>query len=178
VDVRVLCATHRDLKSMVAAATFREDLYYRLAVAQIRLPPLRERPEDIPLLVPFFLKRHGGAPRAIDPEALALLTARAWPGNVRELENFVMNLLLFDREGSRLTVELVRRVLEVEGEGPAPAAEEPAPAAGGIRQNLESYERRLIQQALERSGGNKAQAARDLGVGIRTLYKMLDRLGL
>ena len=178
VDVRVLCATHRDLKAMVAAGTFREDLYYRLAVAQIRLPPLRERPEDIALLVPYFLKRHGGAPREIDPEALALLSSRPWPGNVRELENFVMNLLLFDREGSRLTADMVRRVLDVEGEAPPAAAEEPADEPGGIKARLENYERRLIQQSLERAGGNKAKAARDLGIGVRTLYKMLDRLGL
>jgi transcriptional regulator with GAF, ATPase, and Fis domain len=178
VDVRVLCATHRDLKGMVAAGTFREDLYYRLAVAQIRLPALRERPEDIALLVPYFLKRHGGTARAIDPEALALLTARHWPGNVRELENFVMNLLLFDRDGSRLTADLVRRVLDVEGEAPQPPPDEPGPAGGSIKDRLESYERKVIQQALERAGGNKAQAARDLGVGVRTLYKMIDRLGL
>ncbi|HZJ71789.1 MAG TPA: sigma-54 dependent transcriptional regulator, partial [Planctomycetota bacterium] len=178
VDVRVLCATHRDLKAMVAAGTFREDLYYRLAVAQIRLPPLRERPEDIALLVPYFLKRHGGAPREIDPEALALLSSRPWPGNVRELENFVMNLLLFDRQGSRLTADMVRRVLDVEGEAPPAAAEEPADEPGGIKARLENYERRLIQQSLERAGGNKAKAARDLGIGVRTLYKMLDRLGL
>ena len=178
VDVRVLCATHRDLRAMVAASSFREDLYYRLAVAQIRLPPLRERPEDIPLLVPYFLKRHGGSPRAIDPEALALLSSRPWPGNVRELENFVMNLLLFDREGNRLTADLVRRVLEVEGEVAPAEVEEPADEPGGIKLRLENYERRLIQQALERAGGNKAKAARDLGIGVRTLYKMLDRLGL
>jgi transcriptional regulator with PAS, ATPase and Fis domain len=92
----------------------------------------------------------------------------------------VMNVLLFDREGSRLTGELVRRVLDVEGESPrVPADEDGAGSAeGSIKARLESFERRAIQQALERSGGNKAQAARDLGVGVRTLYKMLDRLGL
>jgi transcriptional regulator with GAF, ATPase, and Fis domain/tetratricopeptide (TPR) repeat protein len=201
VDVRVLCATHRDLKEMVVDGGFREDLYYRLAVAQVRLPPLRERSEDIALLLPHFLERHDGGVRSLDPEALALLQAHGWPGNVRELENFVMNLLLFDREGTRVTAALVRRVLGDAVAGDAPtlpssrsgdhgsgASDVPdvadaadavdAAEAAGLKERMEAYERRLVREALERVGGNKARAARELGVGVRTLYKMLERLGL
>ncbi|HEX5009074.1 MAG TPA: sigma 54-interacting transcriptional regulator, partial [Planctomycetota bacterium] len=177
VDVRILCATHRDLRKLVAEGRFREDLYYRLAVAQIRLPPLRERGEDIALLLPHFLERHGGQARAVDPEALALLRGQGWPGNVRELENFAMNLLLFDREGTRVTAEQVRRLLAA-GTGEAPALPDAAPAGGALRERVDAYERRLIEEALARAGGSKSAAARDLGVGIRTLYKMLERLGI
>ena len=177
VDVRILCATHRDLRQWVAEKRFREDLYYRLAVVQIRLPPLRERGEDIALLLPHFLQRHGGAARAVDPEALALLRAQGWPGNVRELENFAMNLLLFDREGTRVTAEQVRRLLAA-GTGEVPAAPDPGDASGSLKERLDAYERRLIEEALQRAGGSKSAAARDLGVGIRTLYKMLARLGI
>ncbi|MHC5209082.1 MAG: sigma 54-interacting transcriptional regulator [Planctomycetota bacterium] len=190
VDVRILCATHRDLKEMVGENTFREDLYYRLAVAQVRLPPLRDRAEDIALLMPHFLEQHGGGARSIDPEALAIMQACDWPGNVRELENFVMNLLLFDREGTRVTPALVRRVLGEGGAAPGgggtttgdvgeaagPGGGEPS--GGGLKDRLAEYERRLVSDALERAGGNKARAARELGVGVRTLYKMLERLGL
>jgi DNA-binding NtrC family response regulator len=188
--VRVLCATHRDLKEMVAEGTFREDLYYRLAVAQVRLPPLRERTEDIALLLPHFLERHGGGARSLDPEALAILQACSWPGTVRELENFVMNVLLFDRAGARVTAALVRRVLGeggASGAGLAAAAtraadataDEPgAPTDGSFKERMARHERRLVHAALERAAGNKARAARELGVGVRTLYKMLERLGL
>jgi transcriptional regulator with GAF, ATPase, and Fis domain len=187
VDVRILCATHRDLKQMVADGGFREDLYYRMAVAQIRLPPLRDRAEDIALLLPHFLERHAGGVRSVDPEALAMLQAQAWPGNVRELENFVMNLMLFDRDGTCVTKALVRRVLgevvsDPAGEASVAAGTRDAPvpeaADGGLKERLAEYERRLVTDALERAEGNKARAARELGVGVRTLYKMLERLGL
>ncbi|MBM3984638.1 MAG: GAF domain-containing protein, partial [Planctomycetes bacterium] len=178
VDVRILCATHRDLRKLVAEGRFREDLYYRLAVAQIRLPPLRERSEDIALLLPHFLKRHGGGERQVEPEALAILRAQPWPGNVRELENFAMNLVLLDRDGARVSAGQVRRLLGgAAGAGDA-AAGEAASGAGALPQRVEAFERRLVEEALQRAGGNKAAAARDLGVGLRTLYKMLDRLGL
>ncbi len=178
VDVRVLCATHRDLKVLVAEREFREDLYFRLAVVKVQLPPLRERSEDIPLLLGHLLQRHGGGTRTIEPEAQALLAAQPWPGNVRELENFSRNLLLFDREGTRVGAALVRRLLSGGGVDPIPAAvAAPGDASLPIRSRLEAFERSLVEEALAKSGGNKAQAARELGVGIRTLYKMLERLG-
>jgi transcriptional regulator with GAF, ATPase, and Fis domain/predicted negative regulator of RcsB-dependent stress response len=179
VDVRILAATHRDLTQMVAEQSFREDLYYRLAVAQIQLPPLRERTEDIALLLPHFLERHGGSARPIDPEALAILSARPWPGNVRELENFAMNLLLFDREGERVSAPLVRRLLAGAGEGVPDISEADAPTDGGsLTDRVQAFERNQLLEALQTAGGNKTAAARALGIGVRTLYKKLERVGL
>jgi transcriptional regulator with GAF, ATPase, and Fis domain/Flp pilus assembly protein TadD len=177
VDVRILCATHRQLEQRVTEGEFREDLYYRLAVARVELPALRERKEDVALLLPHFLEIHGGAPRSVDPEALALLESRPWPGNVRELENFVMNLVLFEKDGDHLSVELVSRLLgEARGEG-ALAVEEVAPAGDGpLKARLEAFERAQVEGALQAAGGNKAAAARALGVTVRTLYKMIERL--
>lgn len=179
VDVRILSSTHRDLKQMVADNTFREDLYYRLAVAQIQLPPLRDRTEDIALLLPHLLERHGGSARPVDPEALAILSGQQWPGNVRELENFAMNLLLFDREGERVTARLVRQLL-------AGSGQDESDQVGGhegrdglpLSERLLAYERDQLTAALLAAGGNKAAAARSLGIGIRTLYKKLERVGL
>ena len=178
VNVRVLCATHRRLGEMVSSGEFREDLFFRLAVAQVELPPLRERAEDIGVLLPHLLERHGQPPRTIEPEALALLGAQPWPGNVRELENFVRTLLLFDREGESLSAAVVRRVLgrdhRSEFVSPAPQVESGAP----LKARMDAFERAQIQEALGRSEGNKAAAARELGVSVRSFYKMLERLGL
>ena len=180
VDVRILCATHRNLEQRVAEGLFRDDLYYRLAVARVALPPLRERPEDLALLLPHFLELHGSGARTIEPEALALLEARPWPGNVRELENFAMNLMLFDREGDHVSADLVRRLLG-EGRGLAgdpPVAPVVSAATGSLKDRLEAFELAQVRAALESSAGNKAAAARALGVPVRTLYKMIERLGI
>jgi transcriptional regulator with PAS, ATPase and Fis domain len=104
-----------------------------------------------------------------------MLRAQPWPGNVRELENLSMNLLLFDKEGTRVTGEQVARLL---GKAAAEVPSASGPATGSLHQQVEAHERRLVQEALRRAGGNKAAAARELGVGIRTFYKILDRLGL
>ena len=184
VDVRILCATHRRLEQRVKEGSFREDLYYRLVVARVELPALRERSEDLALLLPHFLEQHGGSPRSVDPEALALLEARPWPGNVREFENFVMNLVLFDRDGGRLTPELVSRLLgpgrEAALPGPhvAAGATQGGSGAGPLKARMEAFERLAVQSAMQAAGGNKAAAARALGVTARTLYKMLERLGI
>ncbi len=181
VDVRILCATHRDLSAMKETGGFREDLFYRLDVARIELPPLRERPEDVALLVPHFLERHGARSLTVEPEGLAILEQRPWPGNVRELENFVMTLLLFAKEHERIDADLVRRVLSVrDAEADIPAPTTPAADEGDrpLKARLEAFERQAIREALERTGGNKAQAARELGVGVRSLYKMIERLDI
>jgi DNA-binding NtrC family response regulator len=180
VDVRILAATHRDLKAMVSEGRFREDLFYRLAVAQIQLPALRDRPEDIAPLIAHFLEQNEVGPRSIEPEALVLLERQPWPGNVRELSNFVMNLLLFDREGGHISLELVRRILGPEaghGDDGGVAVTE-ASSGEFLKARLEAFERAQVRQALDDAGGNKSEAARRLGVGVRTLYKMLSRLGL
>jgi transcriptional regulator with GAF, ATPase, and Fis domain len=177
VDVRILCATHRQLEQRVTDGEFREDLYYRLAVARVKLPALRERKEDVALLLPHFLELHGGSPRSVDPEALALLESRPWPGNVRELENFVMNLVLFDRDGDHLTLGLVSRLLgAAKGEGVVAPEGLASGGDGPLKARLEAFERAQVQGALEAEGGNKAAAARALGVTVRTLYKMIERL--
>lgn len=179
VDVRVLCATHRRLGEMVSSGEFREDLFFRLAVAQVELPPLRERAEDIGVLMPHLLERHGQPPRTIDPEALALLEAQPWPGNVRELENFVRTLLLFDGEGATLSEAVVRRVLGRDQRGELASPAVPQVESGTpLKARMDAFERAQIQEALGRSEGNKAAAARELGVSVRSFYKMLERLGL
>ncbi|GJM21088.1 MAG: hypothetical protein DHS20C15_10030 [Planctomycetota bacterium] len=178
VDVRILCATHRDLTALVEEGAFREDLYFRLAVGRLDLPPLRERSEDIAPLLEHFLERHGSGPRSVDPEALSLLRAQPWPGNVRELENLVMNLLIFDREGSRVGAELVARVLGPKLSSAAPEATGAVGRPGAsLKERLEAFERAQVEAALEAAGHVKAEAARQLKVSIRTFYKMLKRLG-
>jgi len=183
VDVRVLCATHRDLTDMIASGGFREDLYYRLAVGRVLVPPLRERLEDIAVLLPHFIERHQGGLRLVEPEAITLLEQHRWPGNVRELENFAMNVILLEPDATTVGPDTVRRLLRVPGgigpdaaEGAAGAAEETGD--GSLKERMEAYERRQIRAALERAGGNKSRAARELGINVRSLYKILARLGI
>jgi len=178
VDVRILSATHQRMVEMVTEGVFREDLFFRLAVAQVELPPLRDRTEDIAVLLPHLLERHGDQARTIEPEALALLEAQPWPGNVRELENFVRVLLLFDRDSTSLSAAAVKRVLGRERLSEVLEPAEPDESGTSLKSRMEVYERAQIQGALDRRKGNKAAAARDLGVSVRGFYKMLDRLGL
>jgi transcriptional regulator with GAF, ATPase, and Fis domain len=189
VDVRILCATHRNLRAMIETGEFREDLLYRLDVARIELPPLRERSEDIALLVPHFLERHGAKNIVLDPEGLALLERYQWPGNVRELENFVMTMLLFGRDDRRIDVSTVRQAMQIRDTEAEPRVELGGLAgaeAGGaldtaespLKARLDDFERQAIRDALLVSDGNKAQAARSLGVSVRSLYKMIERLDI
>jgi DNA-binding NtrC family response regulator len=169
VDVRILAATHRDLKDMVARGTFREDLYYRLAVIHLRVPPLRERPEDIPLLARAFLARHAarcGVSRPPASEALLdRLRAHPWPGNVRELENALESLVALSPDGV-LDLSLL----------PGPASAPPAPL--GLRQRVEAYEKGLVAEALRAARGNRTEAARLLGISRVTLHDKLNKYGL
>ncbi|MBF5041611.1 sigma-54-dependent Fis family transcriptional regulator [Aggregicoccus sp. 17bor-14] len=173
VDVRVLAATHRDLAEEVRAGRFREDLYYRLNVVHLRVPPLRERPEDIPALTQYFLsrfeERFGLAPVAPSPALLQRLSAYAWPGNVRELEHALESLLALSPDGE-LDLSLL------------PSAAVPAPGDGGaaltLKQRVDAYERGLVAQALRASGGNRTEAARALGVSRVTLHDKLKKYGL
>ena len=170
-DVRIVAATNRDLEAAVRASTFREDLYYRLAVFPIVVPPLRERPEDIPATTHALLAARGLGHDRITPDALAALAAHSWPGNVRELENALTRALVLA--------------------GPDPIAVEHLPAFGRAADvaantldallvpgfSLDSLERDLIQTALVKAGGNKAAAARLLGITRRRLYSRLESLG-
>jgi DNA-binding NtrC family response regulator len=166
VDVRVIGATNRDVQELVRAGRFREDLYYRLAVIPIRLPSLRERPEDIPLLAAHFVERAattlGKRIDGFDDEAMAWLTQHRWPGNVRELENVVERAVTLARGST-----IVLGDLKIEfASGVAPSA--------GPRPTLAELEREYIRRVLEETKGDKRAAARILGVSVRTLQRRAD----
>jgi DNA-binding NtrC family response regulator len=187
-DVRFIAATHRDLEAMVAAGQFRQDLLFRVNVLQIRIPPLRERREDIPVLCERFAAalgaQSGRRGLRFDTAALARLASLDWPGNVRELRNFVERLVVMADE-DLLTAALVERELgrlhrPVWGGSPLTAP--PAMAMVGGQLPLETQrrdtEKAAILDALRRTGDNRSQAARVLGIGRRTLYSKLRELGL
>lgn len=179
VDLRVIAATHRDLGAMVAAGGFRQDLYYRLDVIRLDLPPLRERLDDLELYARYFLGRLAGragvAARVLAPEALARLREHTWPGNMRELENVLERALVLST-GERIGLaDLPPLGQPVAAAGPAGDHPFVLPA-GGV--SLEALERDLLVQALERSGGNKSAAARLLGLTRRTLGYRLQKHGL
>jgi transcriptional regulator with GAF, ATPase, and Fis domain len=171
VDVRVICATHRDLALMVREGKFREDLYYRLRVIEIAIPPLRDRREDIPLLVKHLIARHGeGRPCRVAAAALEQLISAPWPGNIRQLEN-VMRAALVLSDGTIDRSHLT-------GLDPAPGA--PAAASGSLRlkERVDALEAELIREAMQRTRGNQSRAAELLGVSRFGLQKMLKRLGI
>jgi DNA-binding NtrC family response regulator len=175
IDVRIVAATNADLEDALAAKRFREDLYHRLAVFEIRLPPLTERPEDIPVLARHFLRKHRGIRdtplERISAEAMGVLLRHSWPGNVRELENVIQRALAV-AAGPALEAADVSFAAFAPGR---PAAEPPPELRGGVfippGSSLQEAEERLIQDALARSGGNKERAARLLGVSSRTLAR-------
>lgn len=167
VDVRVIVATHRDLQERVKEGLFREDLYYRLAVVPIEIPPLRNRREDIPVLVDFLIKQVSRelkvSPRTIDPEAIAKLTSYAFPGNVRELRNLVERACILASGDLILGDDLVLASTEASID-PAANTAETLPPNIDLPAYLDSIEFRLIRKALEDSGGVQAEAARRLGI--------------
>jgi len=181
IDVRVVAATNRDLEAEIATGGFRQDLYYRLNVISIELPPLRDRPTDIPLLAHHFLRKYAGEfdkpITEIDPDALQLLLAHPFSGNVRELENIIERAVALE-EGDRVTVHSL----------PGQLRRRPDPAtgdAGGLELPdqgidlegvVDGVERRLIEQALDRTGGRKKEAARLLGISFRSLRYRVDKL--
>jgi DNA-binding NtrC family response regulator len=172
VDARVVAATNIDLERDVAEQRFRRDLFYRLGVIIIRMPPLRERPADIPLLTARFMKNASsrlGRQVALSPAALQVLTAYPWPGNVRELENTVERLVLFSR-GS--TIE--------EADVPATLRESRAGRSALFHDlpTLDELERRYLLHVLESVGGNRKRAAEVMGIDRRTFYRMAERFGI
>jgi DNA-binding NtrC family response regulator len=168
VDVRLVVATHRNLEEMMRTGQFREDLYYRLNVISILLPPLRDRRGDIPILIDHFLARHehdtGQAAPRFSGEALGLMQSYGWPGNVRELENVVERALLLSTHGVITPESLPPRLLG------RPAS----PAPSGFR-SLDEVTERYVQQVLEHTGGNRTRAAEILGISRRTLHRMAER---
>jgi DNA-binding NtrC family response regulator len=166
VDVRVIAATHQDLESMIRSQSFREDLYYRLNVYPITIPPLRDRREDIPDLIDFFLQQWDSDMDRIDPAAMDLLRSYNWPGNVRELRNITENLLIRAR-GGVINAELISSVL--------PASSEPSDHDTS-QETLQELETRRIREALEATGGSKTEAAKLLGISRRRMYSRLKVL--
>ena len=185
VDVRVIAATNRDLREEVRAGNFREDLYYRLNVISIELPPLRERPSDIPLLAHHFLRKYAEEfqkpLRDIDPEAMRMLIRYPYSGNVRELENLIERAVALE-DGDRIGPLSLPGSLRLQGQGPRPV--EPVdsvelPESGiDLEGVVDDVERRLIGQALARTGGRKKEAARLLGITFRSLRYRLQKLDL
>jgi two-component system response regulator AtoC len=174
VDVRLIAATNRNLKKLVNEGKFRDDLFYRLSVVAVDLPPLRERREDIPLLVRAFLdefSRENSKPvREVTPEALNLLLAYDWPGNVRELRNVIEQMVVLAR-AERLTV----RDVPPQVRGGADLTKISVVRTG---MTVEEAERQLIVQALKETDGNRTQAARKIGISRRTLHRKLKQYGL
>ncbi|PYT10745.1 MAG: hypothetical protein DMF51_17585 [Acidobacteria bacterium] len=173
VDVRIIAATNSDLEARVAAGTFRSDLYYRLKVVTIVVPPLRERREDIPLLMHRFFemfKAENGRPNlALAPEVVEALGQTRWEGNVRELRNLIESLVVLADAGTQvITLEHLPETYRA----PLPAATLP-PAADGQVRRMEEIEREAILRTLRQTGGNRTRAAEILGIGLRTLQRKL-----
>ncbi len=187
VDVRVIAATNRDLEREVGRGRFRADLYHRLAVFPLRVPPLRERREDIPLLAAHFAdvtrRRLGLGPVRLSEAVRTRLVAAEWPGNVRELENVVGRAVLRASAGREATAPTVVDVAHLDvapaASSSVPEAPEPAPAAPRpLRERVLDYQRRLVREAVARHGGSWAAAARELGLHRSNLHHLARRLGL
>jgi two-component system response regulator HydG len=173
VDVRIVAASHRDLEAMVADGRFRHDLYYRLNVIAVHVPPLRERMDDLMPLVAHFLEKHGRrlgrSPCTLSPEAIEALTRHAWPGNAREVENVIERALVLGR-GDVLSIEDLPDTLRARSVRFAAAGTPPRP--------LSEVERDHIERTLRAVNGNKAAAARLLGFDRKTLYRKLGLYGI
>jgi two-component system response regulator AtoC len=174
IDVRVIAATHRSLQKEVAEGRFREDLYYRISVVVIRVPPLRERPSEILLIAKLFADRYGARHQWHEPviasDASAALVAHSWPGNIRELRNAIEHAMLLTEDGT------IRREHLPETVTGTVAVQQPrasGPKVGGVRAALAEVERASIEEALHAEGGNRTRAALQLGISLRALlYKI------
>ncbi len=180
VDVRILAATNRDIEKMISEGAFREDLYYRLNVFELKTPPLRERVEDIPILAQNFLKRFSEKNRklvkGITPQAMDLLVRYSWPGNVRELENAMERAVILLQGDYVSAVELPLPLQSLaQKEDDAQARSLPATDANGANASLADMEKEIVLQKLQEAGGNKSEAARRLGITRRTLKLKLKK---
>jgi two-component system, NtrC family, response regulator HydG len=179
VDVRVIAATHRDLRELCAQGKFREDLFYRLNVVHLHVPPLRERPEDISVLAKYFFGRYeqrfGVRPLRQPPELMERLMRHSWPGNVRELENAIEGMVALSTDGD-LDLSLIPRAVVASADSAGPAAT--AGPQASLKERLDAYERGLIVAALDEASGNRTHAARALGLNRGTLHSKLHKYGL
>jgi two-component system nitrogen regulation response regulator NtrX len=175
-DVRVLAATNQDLEAKIAAGGFRKDLYFRLRVIPIHVPPLRERRDDVDLLARHYLghfaRENGCSEPRLDGAAWQRLRAHAWPGNVRELRNLMERLVILS-SGAHVSGSQIAALL-----GGGVASDRDPHEGLPLSERLEAYERRILVQALKQSGGNAAEAARELGVDRANFHRKLKRLGL
>jgi DNA-binding NtrC family response regulator len=174
IDVRIIAASNRDLKKMADDGTFREDLYYRLAVIEIALPPLRERREDIPPLVEYLVRRHNRemkrAYRGVDNATMKMLLSQTWKGNVRELDNAIEHAMIVG-DGEWITPQHLPRSVNAELATVASAGDD-------LREALRAYERVHIETVLKRTQGDKRVAAERLGLSLSSLYRKIDELGI
>ena len=178
VNVRIVAATNRSLETEVSQGRFREDLYYRLKVFPIRVPPLRERRDDIALLANHFLDRYtremGKPVGGFVPETLELLASYDFPGNVRELENEIQRVVIQAEPGAFLTPELLSpRVRQIEG-----IIVQAGTAKGSLRTMVDQVEKHILIEALREHGNNKTSAAKSLGITREGLHKKLKQLGI
>jgi DNA-binding NtrC family response regulator len=183
VDVRILCATNRDLREMIAADQFREDLFFRLNTFEIHLPPLRDRKPDIPLLARHmmsrFASRRGGMEATMTPEALETLTNHDWPGNIRELANAIERATILAAAGPILPEHLPTQVpVRRPGAAASQASSYPGPHFTVPEGNptLRDIEMKYIQVILEKHNGNKPAASKELGISLKTLYNKINQL--
>jgi two-component system NtrC family response regulator len=183
VDVRVMAATNRDLAALVKNGQFREDLFWRLHVLSLTVCPLRERPEDIPLLVEHFVEKYatsfGVRPPTVGPQTMELLQSYAWPGNVRELQNCIYSAMIVSETGSLEPSSLPERIAK----GVSQTSGEPMPSglaslAQTVAHATEQVEKETIQEMLVKTGGNREKAAEMLGIGRTTLYRKLKQYGI
>src|SRR5258708_9309911 len=174
VDFRLIAGTNRDLEKEVVEGRFREDLYYRLKVVTLRIPPLRERPGDIPPLLDHFLNQfcqeHGKPPKALAPETLELLSRFPWPGNVRELRNVIESVVVFHQDGE---VTLNDLPPEIRDSSTLSTSGTPVQSVVGEPRTMADIERQAILETLGRTAGHRARAADILGIGLRTLQRKL-----
>lgn len=181
VDTRIVTATNRNLEEMVAAGSFREDLFFRLNVFNIEIPSLKERPDDIPLLIRFFLeqraiKTEAKGTFAIDPDAETAIRNHDWPGNIRELENVIERALILAEDGVITLNDLPQNIAAKFFATPAEAS---IPTTGGtLRDKLRDYEIKVILETIEQAGGDRKAAARSLGIGLSSLYRKLEQADL
>jgi transcriptional regulator with PAS, ATPase and Fis domain len=176
VDVRIIAATNRDLRAMVAAGQFREDLFYRVNVINLMLPSLRDRREDVPVLIDYFLARHrrNGRPKKLSAECQAQMLSYPWPGNVRELENEIERLVVLAGDSPAIEMALLSpRIRQY-----APAEEDVPIDTGSLPAAVEALERKMIGAAIRRHHGNKTRAAEELKVSRRNLIRLVQKYQL